>query len=238
MKFNQIILMAGLGQRFHEKGFQIPKPYLIVENKPMFIRAAESLADSTNEAEVTAIILKKHLELFDTSRKSFSTKIDFNVTQLLTLTKGPAETAYLAIKKIRNNSPIIITDCDHEFSSQTFNHWLENYDKIDADVACLTFESKKSHFSFIEFRDHKAIGIREKEQISNIAIAGVYFFRNKEIFEELFKEYIQLSKAELFISQLLNMAIKRNLKFAYFKTEYLKVYGTPEELLNNVTYTS
>jgi NDP-sugar pyrophosphorylase family protein len=38
--------MAGLGKRFFQSSFDLPKPLIKIQNKPMFIKAAKSMPKS------------------------------------------------------------------------------------------------------------------------------------------------------------------------------------------------
>ena len=41
-----IMPMAGLGKRFFQSSFNLPKPLIKIQNKPMFIKAAKSMPKS------------------------------------------------------------------------------------------------------------------------------------------------------------------------------------------------
>ena len=43
MKKVNLIPMAGAGKRFQEEGYTLPKPLILVDNKPMIVEACNSL---------------------------------------------------------------------------------------------------------------------------------------------------------------------------------------------------
>ena len=60
-----IMPMAGLGKRFYDSVFRLPKPLIQIKNKPMFIQAANSMPKSDlnificNKKLVTEYKIKK-----------------------------------------------------------------------------------------------------------------------------------------------------------------------------------
>ena len=87
------------------------------------------------------------------------------------------------IEEITDDLPIIFNDCDHLFKSEKFNNFCNlNFDsKIDGIL--LTFEAKEPKYSFVK-KDNNGniIGTVEKKVISDEAICGCYYFKNKKIF--------------------------------------------------------
>ena len=47
MRKVNLIPMAGLGKRFIDKGYKTPKPLILINKKPMFVRAVKSLPNQT-----------------------------------------------------------------------------------------------------------------------------------------------------------------------------------------------
>ena len=61
MRRVNLIPMAGLGKRFLDKGYEIPKPLILIKNKPMFVRAVKCLPKSDL---LIFICLKEHIKKY------------------------------------------------------------------------------------------------------------------------------------------------------------------------------
>ena len=222
--------MAGRGKRFKDKGYSVPKPFLEVNGLKMFVRALNSLTKLTFNNQVKLVILKEHKEYLIASNIDFK---HIEIIQIEEVTRGPAESAYLALKQINNNLPIIISDCDHEFQSAEFSQWLQNKDD-DIDISCLTFKSDKKHFSYISYENNKINGVVEKKVISHDAVAGVYYFKNLDIFKSAYLEYSRNENGEVYLSGILDNIVKNGGAMKTFLASKHHIFGTPEELNEHV----
>ena len=79
------------------------------------------------------VILKDHEKKYSLStklKKIFGNKI--NILKLEKLTRGPAESALIALKKIKlKSNSIIINDCDHYFNSNALLNKVLEISKIN-----------------------------------------------------------------------------------------------------------
>ena len=77
----------------------------------------------------------------------------------------------------------------------------------------------------------------EKKVISDKAICGAYYFKNKKIFETAVEKYLDnCIYDEYFISGVYNVMIKNNLLIKYFPTDLHISFGTPEEYEESKKY--
>ena len=67
--------MAGLGKRFLESDFNLPKPLIPINNKPMFIQAAKSMPKS----KINIFICNKKLVQKYNVRKILSKNLRINI---------------------------------------------------------------------------------------------------------------------------------------------------------------
>ena len=117
------------------------------------------------------------------------------------------------------------------FICSTFNKFLieGNFEKIDG--ALLTFESNDPKYSFLKLNDNgNVIKTVEKEAISNKAICGAYYFKNKEIFLKNSEIYLKNCQyREYFISGVYNSMASNDLIIKNFDVDLHIAFGTPEE---------
>jgi len=227
-KINVLIPMAGDGKRFSDAGYIKPKPFIQVKNKKMI----EMVVDNITPQNVNDIILvtRKHHNCRDELK---NTSYNFNIIELDKPTEGSLQTILCAEKFIRNNR-LILANCDQKiiFNVNDFINKCENLD------GCLiTFKSNNKHHSYVTVDENNLItSIVEKEVISNIAVSGVYYFKNATNLIDASKNVIENNirqKGEFYVSSALSLMIKNGLKLGIYNAESIML-GTPEELTKNI----
>ena len=226
-----IMPMGGAGSRFFKNGFVMPKPLIEIKDKPFFYWATRSISKYVNLKDITFVVLQEHIDNFkidDEIRKYFS---NARIVVIPTLLNGAVLTCMEGIKNIDDDGPIIFNDCDHMFFCEDFYNYCNkgDFDKIDG--ALLTFISNDPKFSFLELDDNNnVIKTVEKVAISDKAICGAYYFKNKNIFINSAKRYLhECSYNEYFISGVYNTMIDNGLIVKNFTVDNHLPFGTPEE---------
>lgn len=105
----------------------------------------------------------------------------------------------------------------------------------------MTFHSDEDIFSYVACgSDGSVIRTVEKEVISNDAICGAYFFKDKRIFEESAEEYLaKCVYKEFFVSGVYNIMAEHGERVLAMHTDEHVSFGTPNEYENaksNNTY--
>ena len=116
------------------------------------------------------------------------------------------------------------------------------YDEFETiDGGLLTFKSHDPKFSFVAYDENGYVNHTvEKQAISEDAICGAYYFRNKQIFEEAVEIYLKnCSYNEFFVSGVYNVMAEQGRKIKSFNVDQHVSFGTPdefEEAKGDVTY--
>lgn len=229
-KIHLIMPMGGKGQRFFDDGFIIPKPLIEIYGKPFFYWSAMSVLKYIPESDVTFVVLQEHIDNFDIKNKILSYFPDAKIVVLENVLKGAVLTCMKGAEMIEADIPVIFNDCDHMFKCTALNE-LSDKDVSEHDGFLVTFKSDSPKFSYAE-TDENGIVKRtvEKQVISSDAICGAYFFKNKDIFLENAKEYLdKCSYSEYFMSGVYNCMADNGLKTGILQTDYHISFGTPEE---------
>lgn len=221
---NLIVLCSGAGSRF-KKDFDLPKPFILFKDKPLFYWSTESALNS--------FFFKKTYFVYQKSMYPIAVKRvkvlypDSELIFLDHLTSGAAESAFLSIENISNNLPIAFLDCDMYFR-------LDNkitLDFINYDACCLTFKSSNLNYSYAEIENNFVKRTAEKKVISDNAITGCYIFKNKSTFVNSYEEYIKnCSYKELYLSGIFNTMITNGNRIRSIPVNFNIPLGTPEEL--------
>ena len=226
--------MAGEGKRFKVNGYNDPKPFIKFKGKMMIEHVLEGLMVSG--ANYILIIreefMEHHYDKLNILRKRFPVK--FIVVEKLT--QGASCTALAAHKYINNEFPVIFADADNIFENSAFKIFLSSAINNELDGCIMTFKSSEPCFSYVLLdQKNNVIKTKEKEVISDLAIAGVYMFNKGSCFVESAIDmmiYGDKDKGEYYMSNVYNWAIKKNRKIGISmieKDDWVCV-GTPKQL--------
>lgn len=234
-----IMPMGGNGSRFSEKGFELPKPLLEIKGKPFFYWATQSIVKFTRVKSITFVVLQEHIDKFQIDKEIKKYYPNAYIRVLENVLNGAVLTCLEGVKDIIDDVPILFNDCDHIFICQSFYNFLTqgNYSQIDG--ALLTFESNDPKFSFLEL-DESGHVIRtvEKKVVSNQAICGAYYFRNRKVFEDATQVYLEeCTYKEFFVSGVYNVMAQNNANICNFTVDMHVPFGTPEEYDEAIKFT-
>ena len=235
---NLIIPMAGGGTRFKKEGIEMPKPLIDLNGKPFFFWAAQSIVKFLKVEKLIFIVLREHVEKHEIDKKILEYYPEAQLKVIDKVLNGAVLTCLEGVELIDNDNPILFNDCDHTFLSDSFYKYCLKKDFTNIDGALLTFTSNDEKYSYISFdKKNNVIETKEKKVISNQAICGAYYFRNKEIFKISANEYLHnCSYEEYFMSGIYNIIIKNKMKIKSFSTDLHISFGTPVEYEESKKY--
>ena len=223
--------MAGGGIRFSEYGYDLPKPMIDLQGKPFFYWAVQSIKKFMEVEDIIFVVLEEHIKKYRIDKIILENFADAKITSLPKVLNGAVLTCLEGIKSVYDTLPVLFNDCDHAFVSQSFYDFISKPEFNSIDAALLTFQSDCDKYSYVDFDEKGNItGTIEKKVVSNDAICGAYYFRNKEIFTEASKRYFETcSYQEFFVSGLYNELVKMNKRISMFPLDEHISFGTPEE---------
>ena len=230
-KVHYIMPMGGGGTRFGNTGFHVPKPLIEIHGKPFFYWATQSLMKYVEVCDLTFVVLQEHIDNFDIDKKILELYPQALIKVIPQVLNGAVLTCKEGAETIHDDLPIVFNDCDHMFISKEFNDFCNNGDFSYIDGAILTFMSKDPRYSFAKFDEEGYISRTvEKEAVSDEAICGVYYFKNRQIFQRATEKYLNHCQyKEFFVSGLYNEMAAEGLKSVSFPVDLHISFGTPEE---------
>ena len=223
-KLNLIMPMGGGGTRFGNVGYESPKPLIDLFGKPFFYYATKSVTDYVDVESITFVVLKDHVDRFEIDKRILEYFPDARIEVIPEVLPGAVLTCMAGVKNLPDGEPVLFNDCDHAFVCSSFAA-----DTLDG--ALLTFESDEDKFSYAAF-DEEGYVVRtvEKEVISNDAICGAYYFKDKDTFLKNAEEYLtKCQYKEFFMSGVYNVMCEHGLKIKTFRTDEHISFGTPDE---------
>jgi dTDP-glucose pyrophosphorylase len=229
-----VMPLAGLGSRFKSVGQITSKPLIKVNGRAMFLEALESLNFLSPDQINLVFVCRRDDPYLDSLVAEIKRNLpSSSVFMLEKVTRGAAESCYLAAQFIDADAPLLIMDCDIRFSSTGLEDLLLNEFDGDCDGALITFSSSDPRYSYVSTRSNLAVRTAEKIVISNQAIIGAYFFSRGEFFldscRDLLSENISAVRPEYYVSEVFNVLIKNQKRIIVLPGEFSS-FGTPEEL--------
>jgi NDP-sugar pyrophosphorylase family protein len=218
--------MAGLGTRFAEKGYSLPKPLIKVFGKPMIQLVVESLGIPGN---YIFIVQKDHRVKYHLDDILDSIAPGCKVVEVDGLTEGAAVTTLAAKDLINNDSNLLIANSDQvvAWSGEAFASMLASTD------ALALFRANESKWSYSKIEDGLITEIAEKQVISDNANVGIYGWSKGSDYvkyaEQMIAKDIRTNN-EFYVAPVYNEAIAAGHKvFPYF-VEEMHGIGTPEDM--------
>ena len=230
-KIHLIMPMGGRGSRFSNEGFDFPKPLIKIYDKPFFYWATSSIEKFVELESLDFIILQELIDKYHIDQEILSIFPNAGLHILQDVTEGAVITCLKGIEGITDDLPVLFNDCDQLFKSTEFNEFCEKDFDETLDGILLTFTSNENKYSFVG-KDDKGNVTRtvEKEVISDEAICGCYYFKNKNIFSSASEKYLKACNyAEYFMSGVYNVMLEEKKTIKSMKTDYHVSFGVPDE---------
>jgi dTDP-glucose pyrophosphorylase len=234
-----LIPMAGAGSRFQKEGYDIPKPLIKVNGKPMVINAVEALP----EAEKHIFICRDfHIKDYQIDKELKHYYPGATIISVDHLTEGQASTCLLAKDYINNDEELVIGASDN---GMIYDKNRFDKDKQDADCLVFTFRNnvtvvpKPQQYGWVVAdENNNATKVSVKVPISNNpkkdhAIVGAFWFRQGKYFVEAAERMIAKNRRvnnEFYVDECINELIEAGQKVKVFEIDSYICWGTPDDL--------
>ena len=227
---NIVIPMAGEGKAFHDAGYSFPKPLIDIDGKTMIQVVVENLNIVGN---YIFICKKEHYEKYSIYELLNLISSNCKIVNVEEKTEGAAKTLLLAKELLDNDDELIIANSD-QWLDWNPNHFLSFLRNKDADGGIVTFISTHPRWSFVKVdNDGLITKVAEKKLISNIATAGVYYFKHGKDFvwaaEQMIEKNIRFNN-EFYYAPAYNQMIEKGKKIYSYAAAEMRSLGTPEDL--------
>lgn len=234
-----VVPMAGLGSRFTEAGYSVPKPLIDVLGNPMVLNAIFDLP----KADSYLFILRKGMK--DIDKLSFLLCSNFKncrIKVLDAITNGQAVTCYKGLEVEDYNLPITIGACDNGiiFENKLFDN-LMNDNSIDIIVWVIKgyplAKCRPEMFSWVSDINGRVDSISVKSEPTDVnkspLVIGTFTFKRGIYFKLAFEKMMRRNgciNGEYYVDECINDAIKLGYKVHTFEIFSYLNWGTPNEL--------
>ena len=233
--------MAGEGSRFKDAGYQVPKPLIDINGKPMIQRVVDNIG---LDGRYIFIVQKKHYEKYYIIRdwkEPVTLKVILKLVKpdceiIITddLTEGAACTTLLAKRDIDNEEPLFIANAD-QWVDWSHSHFLDFVTRKKCDGSILTFVSDSPKHSYSKINNGCITEVAEKKVISNHATVGLYYWKNGSDYVECAEDMINKNiryNNEFYVCPVYNQLIEKGGTVLPYPVAQMLGMGTPEELEN------
>lgn len=226
MKTNILIPMAGLGSRFAEKGYSLPKPLIKIFGKPMIQLVVESLGIDGN---YIFLVQKDHRVKYHLDDVLDGIAPGCKVVEVDGLTDGAARTTLLAKELIDNDTPLLIANSDQvvAWDGLAFSSLMASQGVI------ALFHADETKWSYAKIDDGFITEVAEKKVISNNASVGIYGWKSGADYvkyaEQMIAKDIRTNN-EFYIAPVYNEAIADGQKIVPYFVDEMHGIGTPEDM--------
>ncbi len=230
---NFVIPMAGLGSRFQNAGYTLPKPLIPAHGKTLLEWSIDSLPLELC-SNLIIIALQDHCQQYPLVKfiEDKYNHLNPQILQLSQPTNGQAETVYLSQHLWDHAQELLIFNADTAFLSPTLADTLKTH---ASDGILATFTSDSPKYSYAQTNAQGIVTqTAEKIVISNQALNGLYHFTHTHHFIETFTHHRDNNlryNNEFYIAPMYNYLIQQGKQFILHPIEQNFILGTPEELL-------
>ena len=236
-----VIPMSGIGKRFINAGYNIPKSLIMVEGKPIIEHIINLFPGESKFTFICNDEYIKNTNMEHILKNIVKTCNIFVVS--VNDRKGPVDAVLQANQFIDDNEETIISYCDYgtKWNYNKFKNHVKTLN-VDGAIACYTgFHPHmlgSDNYAFVREEDMRMIEIQEKKpftdnKMNEYASNGTYYFKSGAIIKKYFKKLMDLNIAinnEFYVSMVYNLMKQDNLQILVFKIEKMLQWGTPKDL--------
>lgn len=226
---NIVIPLGGLGKRFSDFGYKLPKPLIKLFFKPIIFWLLDNLK-VTNKDNVY-IICNKMLKKYRFDSEIKKKYPNYEIIYLDGDTRGAAETVYLGTKNIDNNRPTILLDGDTFYRIDLLSIYRMTKNKNM--IVCFKQSDDRPIYSYVGFDENQIVNkIAEKNRITEFANTGAYAFSSLNMLKRYCKKIIDSDLkfgGEFYMSRVISEMIndKKSFGAQIINESDFDVVGTP-----------
>ena len=237
-----VIPMSGFGERFRKVGYDIPKPLICIDNKPIIEYIVEMYPGAT---DFIFICNKDHLSEPSYNMEQILKRIapKGKIVPIEPHKLGPVHAVLKAIDYIDLKQQVIINYADFT-CDWNYADFCKKVDNSQCDGAIPCYRGFHPHtlwsnyYAYVPEKNMFATDIQEKKPFTDspreeFASSGTYYFRNGSIMLEYFERCIfeNLTVAgEYYVSMVYKPMIDDGLEIQVYELNHFMQWGTPSDL--------
>lgn len=234
--------MSGFGERFRKAGYQIPKPLISIDGKPIIGHVIEMFP---NEKKITFICNSEHLEsaAYDMRAIILNQCPTANILSITPHKLGPIHAVLQASNFIDDSEEVVVNYCDFScyWDWQNFKEFVSTSDSAGCIPAYKGFHPHSlgnTNYAYLKENAGWISDIQEKQpftsnRMEEFASSGTYYFKNGQLLKDAFNYVINegLSlNGEFYVSLAYKYLFKERLPVSVYPLQHFMQWGTPEDV--------
>lgn len=236
-----IIPMSGIGKRFVDAGYNIPKPLIMVNGKPIIEHVV-----SMFKGDHTFIFICNQDHLKNTSMREVLKKIkpEGVIIPIKYHRKGPVHDTTFAFNYVKDDEEVFISYCDY-FMEFDFNQMISEVNLHNYAGAVPSYTGFHPHLLHNNFyggvlvdENNTMLDYREKHSFTENLMdsfhsAGGYYFRTAKELKDYTKELLESNisiNGEQYTSMLYYLYLRDKKKIYVPTVHRFMQWGTPKDL--------
>ncbi|MGF1714579.1 NTP transferase domain-containing protein [Photobacterium chitinilyticum] len=235
-----VIPMSGIGKRFIDAGYNVPKFLIEIDGKPVIQHVIELFPGAD---KFTFICNKEHIETTNIEQTLLKIEPNSNIVKIEPHKLGPVHAVLQASNFIEDDEEVIVSYCDFG-TYWDYSDFLEHTRNRNADGAVPAYKGFHPHMlgttNYAFMRDEKQwmLEIQEKKpftsnRMQEYASNGIYYFKKgsyiKKYFSQLIEKGIDLN-GEYYISLIYNLLKNDGLDISIYEIQHMLQWGTPADV--------
>ena len=234
-----IIPMAGHSRRFREAGYLVPKPFIMIDGRPMIERICQMFSPTD---EFIFICNREHLEEPSYRRILNNIVRFYHVVEIEPHELGPLYSALAAEEFVKDDEPVIITYCDFTMS-WNYRHFLLKAAMYDGAIPVFRGFHPASfgdaYYCYIRANEsQEMLGLQEKKPFTDnrseeFASTGVYYVASWKVFKHYARKIMEENQrvaSEYYVSLIYNPMVLDGKSICVYEVKKFICWGTPEDL--------
>jgi NDP-sugar pyrophosphorylase family protein len=235
-----LIPAAGLGSRFANEGYALPKPLVEVSGRPMIVQAMSDLPAAARQR----VILRQDLPMIGDVESAVNAAFPHaDHVRLAEATDGQARTCLMGLEGLDEGSPLTIGACDNGvlYQEDAFRSLMED-DAVDLIVwgyrGHPPARKRPEHFGWIDADEagnvrRISVKVPLEDPAADPIIVGTFTFKKASDFRRSAQRMIDRGgtvNGEYYVDTCVNDALALGLRCRLFEVDHYLGWGTPAEL--------
>lgn len=238
-----VIPMAGFGERFRRAGYDLPKPLIPVEGRPMIAHVLDLFP---GEHDVLFICNQDHLDEPSWRMRETLEELlpEGRIVGIAPHRRGPVHSVVQVLDRIDPDRPVVVNCCDFTtwWDWWHFRYTVNHFGADGAVVAYRGFHPhllRSVHYAFLQEEAGWATAIQEKQAwtddpMQELCSNGTYWFAKGALVREYFPRVLADDDlriaGEHYVSQVYQPMIDDGLAVAAYEVQHFMQWGAPNDL--------
>ena len=243
-----IIPMSGFGERFRQAGYDVPKPLIEMEGKPIIAHVADMFP---GENDFIFVCNRDHLEDPGWRMREVLEEIRplGKIVPIDSHKLGPVWAVLQAENLVARDQPVAVNYCDFT-CYWDYSHFKKFTELSACDGAIPCYRGFHPHtiwsnyYAYVKHTDGWIEAIQEKQPYtddprSEFASSGTYYFKTGALMLEYFKKTVELElkvNNEYYVSMVYDPMLRDGKKIAVYDLQHFMQWGTPGDVVDYNQY--